>query len=450
MSQTVNTTRTDYLLDLQAGLPKVLAATTGTNTERYIHAIRGLHATEDSNGAWTYALEDALGSVRGTIGSGRQFQSTHNYDPYGNPDTTITGFAFTGEPRDANGLQYHRARYYNPSLAIFPSLDPYPGTMARPMSLNGYAYVEGNTPNRTDPTGMCSKTQPDCTGLIGNPLAFWACINGFPWPPTPMPSCSLEQHVERIAAFARQEANQEQGQLIPTAAAIALAEINVINVGNSPRSRSTTYPDRTRWVNANDSSTILTLASRFVEGSCSGKLVEVVKQQASQFSELTGYGAALEFVAQNPTVMYEHSFKSDNLVAGIRGIITNPNQTGIKSFEDFPTNARDSQGNIVEPFKGIVIRGSTLSVVVSNDFNPLPLEWNCSVGQNAVVSADYNPNTDGGQNFAAGLSCKSCIPSTREWWWTRNFVTFEKLSEADFQDRVVATGIGGWIASCNE
>ncbi len=28
------------------------------------------------------------------------------------------------------------------------------------MSLNGYSYVEGNTPNRTDPTGMCSKTQP--------------------------------------------------------------------------------------------------------------------------------------------------------------------------------------------------------------------------------------------------------------------------------------------------
>ncbi len=172
---------------MQAGLPKVLAATTGTNTERYIHAIRGLHATEDSNGAWTYALEDALGSVRGTIGSGRQFQSTHNYDPYGNPDTTITGFAFTGEPRDANGLQYHRARYYNPALAIFPSLDPYPGTIGRPMSLNGYSYVEGNTPNRTDPTGMCSKTQSDCTVFKRDHRAFISCMNGFPWPPTSNP-----------------------------------------------------------------------------------------------------------------------------------------------------------------------------------------------------------------------------------------------------------------------
>ncbi len=31
--------------------------------------------------------------------------------------------------------------------------------MGRPMSLNGYAYVEGNTPNRTDPTGMASRVR---------------------------------------------------------------------------------------------------------------------------------------------------------------------------------------------------------------------------------------------------------------------------------------------------
>ncbi len=160
VSQTVNTTKTDYLLDLQSGLPKVLAATTGTNTERYIHAIRGLHATEDSNGNWTYALEDALGSVRGTIGSGRQFQSTHNYDPYGHPAGNYgAGFGYAGEQIDSNGLSYNRARYYDPRLSVFNSLDPYPGTMARPMSLNGYAYVEGNTPNRTDPTGMASRVR---------------------------------------------------------------------------------------------------------------------------------------------------------------------------------------------------------------------------------------------------------------------------------------------------
>ncbi len=70
----------------------------------------------------------------------------------------MTGFAFTGEPRDANGLQYHRARYYNPSLAGWLSLDPVQGDMGHPMSLNGYLYVNGNPVMNIDPTGMFSRT----------------------------------------------------------------------------------------------------------------------------------------------------------------------------------------------------------------------------------------------------------------------------------------------------
>lgn len=67
----------------------------------------------------------------------------------------MTGPAFTGEWRDTNALQYHRARYYAPSLGIFPSLDPWEGLFDRPMSLNGYAWVEGNPINLTDASGMC-------------------------------------------------------------------------------------------------------------------------------------------------------------------------------------------------------------------------------------------------------------------------------------------------------
>jgi hypothetical protein len=47
-----------------------------------------------------------------------------------------------------------RARNYFPNLGTFLSLDPFEGTRSRPMSLNGYSYVEGNVPNRTDPSGM--------------------------------------------------------------------------------------------------------------------------------------------------------------------------------------------------------------------------------------------------------------------------------------------------------
>jgi RHS repeat-associated protein len=47
-----------------------------------------------------------------------------------------------------------RARNYFPNLGTFLSLDPFEGTRSRPMSLNGYSYVEGNVPNWTDPSGL--------------------------------------------------------------------------------------------------------------------------------------------------------------------------------------------------------------------------------------------------------------------------------------------------------
>ncbi len=167
VSQTVNTTKTDYLLDVAADLPQVIAATTGTSTERYIYGPRGLHAKQAANGDWTYTLDDFLGSVRAWVDDDQQIVQTHTYDPYGHPTTPMTGFAFTGEPRDANGLQYHRARYYNPSMAGWLSLDPVQGTMGRPMSLNGYLYVNGNPVMNTDPTGLFSRTRSLTPGLGG-------------------------------------------------------------------------------------------------------------------------------------------------------------------------------------------------------------------------------------------------------------------------------------------
>ena len=173
---------------MAADLPQVIAATTGTSTERYIYGPRGLHAKQAANGDWTYALDDFLGSVRAWVDDDQKIVQTHSYDPYGHPTTPMTGFAFTGEPRDANGLQYHRARYYNPTLAGWLSLDPVEGDMGHPMSLNGYLYVNGNPVMNIDPTGMFSRTHSltpgdgggsspsgTCEGYIGDPVSYANC-----------------------------------------------------------------------------------------------------------------------------------------------------------------------------------------------------------------------------------------------------------------------------------
>ena len=177
IQQTVSSIVTDYLLDVQPGLAVVLRDSDGTNTNHYVHATRGVHSRFDGSD-WSYYTQDGLGSVRGVVDAVAAVTEAVNYTPYGVPDTSIFGPAFTGEWRDESEVQYHRARYMSPEMGTFLSLDPFEGMMSKPMSLNGYNWVEGNTPNGavgelifhnrysyananpvnlTDPSGLCAQ-----------------------------------------------------------------------------------------------------------------------------------------------------------------------------------------------------------------------------------------------------------------------------------------------------
>lgn len=157
ISQTVGVDVTKYLLDLQPGLATVLQATQGSDVTRYLHAPRGIHAQKDAAGDWTWMLQDGLGSVRSVVDSSLSVLESRLYEPYGTPfgssGSNQTSYGFTGEMTDANDLLYLRARYYAPNLGVFTGLDPYEGMTQRPMSLNGYSWVEGNVINRIDPNG---------------------------------------------------------------------------------------------------------------------------------------------------------------------------------------------------------------------------------------------------------------------------------------------------------
>ena len=133
------------------------------------------------------AGEGSAGSVRSVAGSANAVLETRTYDPYGQPlsstGTPQTPFGFTGELSDANGLLYLRARHYAPRLGAFPSLDPYEGSAMRPMSLNGYAWVEGNAVNRTDPSGMWGEKPEDwdsCSRRSRQDTDSCACYNEKP------------------------------------------------------------------------------------------------------------------------------------------------------------------------------------------------------------------------------------------------------------------------------
>jgi RHS repeat-associated protein len=161
VSQAVNGVLSRYLLDVQPELEYVLAATTGSATERYVHGPTGIHAMENAAGNWLWAGQDALGNVRFEADESLAVLSSREIDSYQNPfneqGVFDLPFVGTGEIRDDIGLQYHRKRYMNPVLGAFISLDPFEGMAQRPMSLNGYSWVEGNTPNLVDPSGGCGQ-----------------------------------------------------------------------------------------------------------------------------------------------------------------------------------------------------------------------------------------------------------------------------------------------------
>ncbi len=155
VSQTVNNATTHYLLDLP--LDTILTATTGTNTDHFIHTGAGIHSHKQTNGTWHWLLEDGLGSIRAEIDNLAMVSAAQNYAPYGAPFGTVGTFAspyaYTGEYTDPSGQVYLRARYYNPAIGTFTALDPVMGVAAVPMSLNGYSYVHNNPVNWTDPSG---------------------------------------------------------------------------------------------------------------------------------------------------------------------------------------------------------------------------------------------------------------------------------------------------------
>ena len=165
---------TDYLNDVQPGLVKLLRQTVdGTNVDHFVHAVRGIHSMDDGTD-WQYAVQDGLRSVRGWADVNSNVTNPVSYSPYGVPSTNVDGFAYTGEMRDASGLQYHRARYYSPNSAIWTARDKFAGLNCTPMSLNRYTYTHGNPVNNTDPSGYCisspERIGAACAVMLGNPL----------------------------------------------------------------------------------------------------------------------------------------------------------------------------------------------------------------------------------------------------------------------------------------
>ena len=80
----------------------------------------------------------------------------YDYDAFGNlissTGRTENGFLFAGEQFDSvTGLYYLRARYMNPSVGTFISMDAYSGSIDDPTSLHKYLYAHANPVSNSEP-----------------------------------------------------------------------------------------------------------------------------------------------------------------------------------------------------------------------------------------------------------------------------------------------------------
>ena len=158
-SRTVGMTTTTFTWDINAGLPVVL-----DDGNQYLYGA-GLSAMKQS-GDWYYYLADGLGSTMAVVDSSGDVENGYTYDIYGEP--TVTGslaneFDFAGQQTDPTGLQYLRARYYDPAAGVFLSRDP----MANETwwLSSGFGYGRCDPVLVTDPTGLIPSDGSDQKSL---------------------------------------------------------------------------------------------------------------------------------------------------------------------------------------------------------------------------------------------------------------------------------------------
>jgi len=137
--------------DVAEGLPLLLQE----GDTRYVSGPDGLPVEQvAADGTVQYDVRDAQGSTRGLLDAAGRVVATASFDAYGRPTrragTARTPFGYAGQYTDAEtGLQYLRARYYDPQTAQFLTRDP-----LLPQTGDAYGYAAADPLDGFDPSGQ--------------------------------------------------------------------------------------------------------------------------------------------------------------------------------------------------------------------------------------------------------------------------------------------------------
>ena len=150
-----------------------------------------------------YYLHDNLGGIQSVLDDKGNVVCTNDYLPYGEErngdcmDKDEEDYGFTGKEKDEEtGLMYYGARYYDPVIGRFTSMDPVTlgegsksleSMLKNPQALNPYSYALNNPLKYKDETGEYAETAIDAIFLTlslrdfymnpGIGTAFWVGLD---------------------------------------------------------------------------------------------------------------------------------------------------------------------------------------------------------------------------------------------------------------------------------
>ena len=161
---------TTYTYNTNCKLSQLLTKTTNGITTKYVYGL-GLIGEEKECCFKTYHF-DFRGSTVAITDEYGNITDTFKYDTYGKL-VSRTGNSFVilgyngrdGVVTDRNGLLYMRARYYSPDMRRFINADIISGEISNAVTLNRYAYANGNPVSNTDPFGLAAEERGSSKSL---------------------------------------------------------------------------------------------------------------------------------------------------------------------------------------------------------------------------------------------------------------------------------------------
>jgi RHS repeat-associated protein len=149
-SKSVGMSTQHFTWDSSGELPLLL----DDDQNSYIYGPNGLPIAQIQEEEATYIHHDQLGTTRVLTDSSGEVVGRFSFGAYGTPEgstgTATTPMGFAGQYTDAeSGLQYLRARFYDPATGQFITKDPLAAILRTP-----YGYANQSPLHYVDPSGM--------------------------------------------------------------------------------------------------------------------------------------------------------------------------------------------------------------------------------------------------------------------------------------------------------